>query len=162
MRVLAAPKDAVLSGNNNVPDLWPHPQADAAADPVAAAPPDRGVRTVIRKRALLPHSTCFLTLGLSLCHCHCINLSNCIFYLATMITVTHLQAGSRSSTGSRASLGTERLDCLVLKREEGAPKQTIAEYQLLLELERHSEAAKFVAHRSLSAHKVKYPHRLNA
>jgi hypothetical protein len=75
----------------------------------------------------------------------------------------HTLAGSRSSTGSRASLkselklGAERLDCLVLKREEGAPEQTPAEYQLLLDLENHSEAMKFVAHRSLSAHQVKQP-----
>jgi hypothetical protein len=76
-----------------------------------------------------------------------------------MITVTHLHAGSRSSTGSRASTsaGAERLDCLVLKREEGAPEQTPAEYMLLLDLENHSEAMKFVAHRSLSAHQVKQP-----
>jgi hypothetical protein len=79
MRVLAASKDAVLQGNNRIPDLWPRDKRDVAAKPVAAAQTDKGVRKVIKKRALLSPSTYFLIRYMSLCHNLCIMLfrSNC-------------------------------------------------------------------------------------
>jgi hypothetical protein len=81
MRVLAASRDAVLQGNNSIPDLWPRDTRDVAAKPVAAAQTDKGARKVIKKRALLSPSTYnyFLIRYMSLCHNHCIMLlsSNC-------------------------------------------------------------------------------------
>jgi hypothetical protein len=64
------------------------------------------------------------------------------------ISVCNATADIRSGTS------WEPVDHLALVREVGAPKSTIAEHVLKLELEEPSEAAIFIAQKSESARKV--------